>query len=275
MRINPAIVLSLLAVSAVGGIYPPAAGQPGSTAIAYNDPGLVAWGSFNGQITRGQKDISDPGGPLVTFGNPVNAVKAADAITPETLTDPERVVSLGDGGSITLMFNSPIFDGPAWDFAVFENAFNDGFLELAFVEVFDGDTWARFPTHSQTQAAVQIDQVDEFNDELDPTNLDGFAGKYRAGFGTPFDLSILDSAPGLDINHIIAVRIEDVVGCIDPEFARRDSANNVINDFWPTPFDFGGFDLDAIGAFHVVPEPGTGAAILMSCLGLGLRRRRT
>ena len=274
MRFKTAIAFCLIAARAVAGDYAPAAGQPGSTAIAHNDPALIAWGSFNGQLTRGQKDISDVGGPLVTFGDPVEAAKRADAINESTLNDPARVVSLGDGGSITLVFNDPIFNGPSWDFAVFENAFNDAFLELAFVEVFDGDTWARFPTHSQTQFINQIDQADTANDELDPTNLNGFAGKYRAGFGTPFDLTILAATPGLDINHIVGVRIVDVVGCIDPVFARHDSLGNIINEFWSTPFDFGGFDFDAVGAFHVIPEPATSAALIAGCICLGFRRRR-
>ena len=274
MRFKTAIAFCLIAARAVAGDYAPAAGQPGSTAIAHNDPALIAWGSFIGQLTRGQKDISDVGGPLVTFGDPVEAAKRADAINESTLNDPAKVVSLGDGGSITLVFNDPIFDGPSWDFAVFENGFNDAFLELAFVEVFDGDTWARFPTHSQTQFINQIDQADTANDELDPTNLNGFAGKYRAGFGTPFDLTILAATPGLDINHIVGVRIVDVVGCIDPVFARHDSLGNIINEFWSTPFDFGGFDFDAVGAFHVIPEPATSAALIAGCICLGFRRRR-
>ena len=45
------------------------------------------------------------------------------------------VISLGDGGSVTLYFNPPIVNGPGFDFAVFENAFNDSFLELAHVEI--------------------------------------------------------------------------------------------------------------------------------------------
>jgi hypothetical protein len=274
MRIIVAIAGCLISARAIAGDYAPAAGQPGSTAIAYNDAGLIAWGSYNGQLTRGQKDISDPGGPLVTFGIPVEAVKRADAIDLASISNENNVVSLGDGGSITLIFNDPIFNGPSWDFAVFENGFDDFFLELGFVEVFDGDTWARFPTHSQTQFTTQIDQADQNFDQLDPTNLNGFAGKYRGGFGTPFDLSVLSATPGLDINHIVAVRVIDVVGCIDPEFARYDSFGNIINDFWSTPFDFGGFDLDAIGAFHVIPEPGTATVLVAGCLCLGLRRRR-
>jgi hypothetical protein len=46
------------------------------------------------------------------------------------------------------------------------------------------------------------------------------------------------------------VRIVDVVGSIDPAYARYDSQGNAINDLFPTPFNSGGFDLDAVGVIH-------------------------
>lgn len=277
MRIIFAIGI-LFAARAAAGPYAPAAGQAGSTAVAHDDSGLIAWGSSVGQVTRGPFDISDPESPLVSFGNPNAAsIGPADGFSPATgepLTDPNKVVSLGDGGSITVLFNDPIANGSSWDFAIFENAFSDTFLELAFVEVFDGDTWARFPTNSLTQTTTQIDQASSINHGIDPTNIDGFAGKYRAGFGTPFDLSILTGTPDFDLDHVIAVRVVDVVGSIDPTYARKDSFNRIINDPWPTPFSTGGFDLDAIGVFHVVPEPSTALLVLAGCVGIVTRRKR-
>jgi len=41
-----------------------------------------------------------------------------------------------------------------------------------------------------------------------------------------------------------------VVGCIQPAFATFDSKDNIVNDPWPTPFNTGGFDLDAVGVLH-------------------------
>jgi hypothetical protein len=269
--------LGITAQVAVAGPYAPAAGQPGSTAIRYDDPSFVAWGSAVGQLTRGPMDISDPASPLVTFGDPQTAtIGPADAFDPSTmtpLTDPSKVLSLGDGGSITMLFPNPICDGPGADFAVFENGFNANFLELAFVEVFDGKTWVRFPSHSLTQTSVQIDQTNPapYNG-IDPTNIDGLAGKYQVGWGTPFDLSVL-SGTGLDLNNIIAVRIVDVVGSIDPQYGTLDSDGNVINDPWPTPFSTGGFDLDAIGVIHAVPEPSCLIGLLIGA-GYGMSRRR-
>lgn len=280
MRILATIASITVAARAVAGPYAPAAGVPGSTAIAHDDPGLIAWGSSIGEVVRGPHDISNPEIGNAHFGNPnPAALGPADGFDPfsgEPLTDPNKVVSLGDGGSITLLFPNAIFDGPSWDFAVFENAFNNTFLELAFVEVSDGDTWARFPSHSLTQTNVQIDQSTSVNG-IDPTEIDGFAGKYRASFGTPFDLSLLAGTPGLDLNHIIAVRVLDVVGSIDPAYARRDSDGRIVNDPWPTDFPIignGGFDLDAIGVFHLVPEPNTALMLLAGSLFAGFRRRK-
>jgi hypothetical protein len=61
------------------------------------------------------------------------------------------VVSLGNGGTITLGFGrSVMLDAPGPDFVVFENAFEtpagDVFAELATVEVSaDGEVWAGWP----------------------------------------------------------------------------------------------------------------------------------
>ena len=61
---------------------------------------------------------------------------------------------------------------------------------------------------------------------------------------------MLSGVAGLDINRVTQIKIIDVVGCIQPAFATRDSKDNIINDPWPTPFNTGGFDLDAVGVLH-------------------------
>lgn len=275
---RPVLLLGLLAaVVTHAGPYAPAAGQPGSTAIAASDPSIVAWGSAVGTVVRGPYDISDPGSPLVSFGNPDAVLGPANGYDPGTglpVTSPDAVLSLGDGGSITVLFARPITNGPNAYFAVFENGFNDTFLELAFVEVSsDGTSFFRFPNHSLTQTTTQVDQNSTTTNGLDPTNLDGFAGKYRVGFGTPFDLDALADTPGLDLTHITAVRLVDVVGSIDPLYGTFDSDGHLINDPWPTGFNTGGFDLDAIGVLHQIPEPGTGALFAAGLLGCARRRK--
>jgi len=221
--------------------YPPAAGQPGSTAIDANSSLFVAWATGI-TVERGLIDISDPsamdmGSTNASFGEP------EDALGPAT----NSPVSLGDAGEAILTFDTPIGDGLGFDFAVFENSFSDTFLELAFVEVSsDGTNFFRFPSHSETQTNTQ---VGGFGD-LDPTFLNNFAGKYRALFGTPFDISELEDDPLLNKNSITHVKIIDVVGSIDPNFARFDSFGNTINDPFNTPFWTGGFDLDAVGVIN-------------------------
>jgi hypothetical protein len=263
--------------SAISGPYAPAAGQPGSTAIHHSDVRIVAWGTAVGSVVRGPYDISDPDSPTVSFGNLSAALGPAngfDPITEQPLTSPNAVVSLGDGGLLTLLFEQPIFDGPFDDFVVFENGFSDSFLELGFVEVSsDGSNFFRFPSSSLSQTQVQIDQASNTENGLDPTNLNGFAGKYRAAWGVPFDLALIGGNAGLDVNRVVAVRIVDVVGSIDPLYARRDTAGNIINDPWPTPFNTGGFDIDAVGVIHHVPEP-SWATIVAGALVCTRRHRR-
>lgn len=256
-----------IAVPLLAGPYPGPAGTAGSTAIAHNDPRIVAWGSAVGEIRRGLADSSDPEfSPFASYGLP------EDALGPANATDPQSgVVSLGDGGSITLTFAQPIGDGPGFDFAVFENGFDDRFLELAFVEVagLDG-IFVRFPAISLTQTTTQIDQADINYTGLDATNLNGLAGKYRSLFGTPFDLATV----GLTL--ATAVRIVDVVGSIDPGLGRYDNSvpARLINDPFPTPFPSSGFDLDAIAVLHTVPEPSAAALFAVGLLACAGKRKR-
>lgn len=189
-------------------------------------------------VVRGPKDISNPGLGVTTVGDSTSAVGPAGQ---------NGVVSLGDGGYAILTFDPPIADGPGWDFAVFENAFNDTFLELAFVEVSsNGLDFVRFPATSLTQDTMQIGTFGG----LDATLIDNLAGKYRAGYGTPFDLQQLAGVQGLDVMAVTHVKIVDVVGSINPNYATYDQFGHKVNDPWPTPFDGGGFDLDAVGVIH-------------------------
>ncbi|MBU3927058.1 MAG: T9SS type A sorting domain-containing protein, partial [Bacteroidetes bacterium] len=84
----------------------------------------------------------------------------------------------------------------------------------------------------------------------DATKLNNLAGKYRGRYGVPFDLNELSGESGLDISHIVAIRLVDVVGSISPPWQRFDQEGRIINDPWPTPFETGGFDLDAVGVIH-------------------------
>jgi hypothetical protein len=151
------------------------------------------------------------------------------------------IVSLGRGGEITLTFSSGIGNGPGWDFAVFENSFSDTFLELGFVEVSsDGENFFRFPNDSQTRLPVGGFGA------VDPTDITGYASKYRQGWGTPFDLSELAGvSPLLNVNRVMSVKIIDIVG----DGSALDSSGDVIYDPYPT-VGSAGVDLDAIGVIH-------------------------
>lgn len=269
------------------GIFAPAAGQPGSTAIAAGSPLIQGWADILVDYTPGT-DV-DAG-----FRTPAKALGAAGNSDGSNAGFTADIVSLGNGGSITLAFSHAIGDGPGADFAVFENSFSDTFLELAWVEVSsDGSNFFRFPAFSLTPTPVSA-----FGN-VDPTNIEGLAGKYRAGFGTPFDLADLAGTPGLDTSRVTHLRIVDIVGDgsaandLDPDSLARwlgvplselppalvalaEAAPAAIYDPHRT-VGSGGFDLDAIGVLHyaVVPLP---AAAWLFAGGLAtllpLRRRK-
>ena len=228
------MIFSLITTSAAQ--FAPPAGQPGSTAVKADSSVFVQWASAC-LVERGYADISDTTLGYADYGMDTAAVGTADL----------NAVSLGDGGCAILYFDIPLTNGPGFDFAVFENSFNDEFLELAFVEVSsDGIRFFRFGSVSNTQTEIQVDAFGT----LDATDLCNLVGKYRGEYGTPSDLEELKDSVGLDISNIIAVRIVDVVGSVDPEYSSYDSQGNIINDPWPTPFESSGFDLDAVGVIH-------------------------
>jgi len=247
------LLVAILAVFtnslADAGPYAPAAGQPGSTAVAMDDPALVAWATDWRNYLVGE-------GCDTRWQSPELALGQATGTS-------EDIVGLGRGGQITMTFTPAITDRPGWDFAVFENGLSDGFLELGYVEVSsNGADFFRFTNDSLT-----ADPVGAFG-TLDATNIDGLAGKYRQGFGTPFDLERLDGvSPLLDVENIGYVKIVDVVG----DGTMQDSSGDVIHDPYPTAGS-AGFDLDAIGVIHQVPEPGALVLLLPAAVCFGFLR---
>jgi hypothetical protein len=113
----------------------------------------------------------------------------------------------------------------------------------------DGFTFFRFPATSNTQDTAQLDNAAI----MDARKINNLAGKYRASYGTPFDLQELAGTEGVDINNITHVKIIDVVGSILPVYATHDKNGKKINDPWSTPFASSGFDLDAVGVIHQAP----------------------
>ena len=236
IKLIPVFFISWITI--VHAQFPGAAGTTGSSAIHKDSSIFVSWAN-SCIVNRGWQQISDTSLGYVNTGDSSMAIGHADGI---------QVVSLGDGGSAILSFEKPIKNGPGFDFAVFENGFIDEFLELAFVEVSsDGNNFFRFKATSNTQTHTQMGPFD-YN--ADATLLNNLAGKYRAMYGTPFDLEEMEGLTGLNVDSITHVKIIDVVGCIDPLYGSFDQYSNIINDHFPTPYPQGGFDLDAVGVIH-------------------------
>ncbi|MCP4107455.1 MAG: DUF11 domain-containing protein [Desulfobacteraceae bacterium] len=204
---------------------------PGPDAVHKNDPAIVAWAT-------GWEDPVEYGIILNDrFMTPENALGKADCDTSSGF------VSLGTGGTVTLTFSTPVTNGTGYDFAVFENSATDTSLELAYVEVSsDGENFVRFDNESSNSGG-NFGQVDS-------SKIRGFAGKYRQGYGTLFDLAVLTGK--LNIEKITHIRITDVFGGRD-----RDTQGNIIYDAtYNLTSARAGFDLDAIGVIHSRILPG-------------------
>jgi len=236
---------------------------------ASNSAAIEEWADQVDSLTRGPQEIGVANSPPASVGTAASALGAYDS----------SVVSLGDGGSITLSFALPIANGPGADFSVFENGFASGGAGLAFLELgtvavsSDGVNFFTFPDVSLTQTTTQVGSFGL----LDPTNLYDLAGKTIANVGADFDLSELANiSPLLNVNDIQYVKITDVVGSIDPTLGTRDSLGNLINDPFPTNFTSSGFDLNAVAVLNEAPEPGTYALMvfgLVSLIGFARIRR--
>ena len=224
--------------------FAPAEDKPGTTAMHADSSAFVAWAT-GCTVERGPMRIDKPEDGLASYG--------ADSLALGMPGGTFDVVSLGDGGKAILTFASPIYNGPGPDFAVFENGFANAqnpdtwALELGFVEVSsDGENFFRFPAVTYVQTETQLGNAGSIN----PEQLHNFASKYGAFYGTPFDLDEVEDNALLDKNKVTHVRIVDVIGNIDPEYANYDAEGHIINDPWPTGFASSGMDLDAVGVIH-------------------------
>ncbi len=209
---------------AITGLALPALGQQ-SGGVPLYDPSIVGWATRLVEFQQGP-NVEEQ------FSYPELALGPAEG----NIMD---IVSLGDGGSIVLGFEGWIANGDGWDFAVFENSFGDLFLELAYVEVSqDGQDWRRFPNESLTPNPVPAFGL------LKSDDVTGLAGKYRAGFGTPFDLD------DVGLEYAQYVRVIDVIG----DGRDKDSYGNPIYDPHPT-LGSAGFDLDAVAVrYFRIPD---------------------
>ncbi|MDB5280926.1 MAG: hypothetical protein JWO06_1, partial [Bacteroidota bacterium] len=109
----------------------------------------------------------------------------------------------------------------------------------------DGINFFRFPAVSDIEDTTQL-----VMQGIDCSLVNNLAGKYVAGYGTPFDLEDLKNQFGLDVNDVRYVRVIDAVGSINDLYASHDINGHKVNDPWPTPFASSGFDLDAVGVIN-------------------------
>lgn len=274
MKFKIFILILFLSNSSFSGPFSPAAGQKGSTAISANDPSIVAWAVDYENFIRGERLYDQ-------FNTPKKSLNIAGNSDGNQYGYIFDIVSLGEGGSITLIFDPPIMNGPGFDFAVFENSFDSSFLELAWIEVSsNGLDFFRFENISLTSSSVSSFGY------IDPTNIYGLAGKYEQGFGTPFDLESIQIAGFdtnlLDLNHISHIKVIDIVGDGNSFDSRHNVfINSPIFDPYPTNSS-AGFDLDAIGVinqFHIlevenIPIP-TISIFFLSLLLIFIKNKNT
>jgi hypothetical protein len=225
----------LFSARLIAGPYPPAADEEGTTAVYMDDTAFGGWASGYVEPVNWGEGVADE------WKTPNKALGMARG----TVSD---ICSLGRGGKITLTFDAPIPNREGCDFAVFENGFSNSFLELAYVEVSsNGEDFVRFKVYSLTPNPVGAYGT------INTTDIDGFAGKYRMGYGTPFDMEELADDPlvvdgTVDINAITHIRIIDVIG----NGNETDEDGRPIFDPYPTTGS-AGFDLEAVGV--LVSEP--------------------
>ncbi len=101
------LVYIVVATKVIAQPYAPGADDKGTTALFKDSAVFITWAS-SAIVERGAMDISNPSLGLVTFGEVDDVIGKADG----------RVISLGDKGTVTLRFESPISDGDGADFAV-------------------------------------------------------------------------------------------------------------------------------------------------------------
>ncbi len=236
------LIIALLIVKFTFAQFDPQVGF-GSTKAINKDSSIIKGWATTCKVTRGWQNYLDTSLGKASVGSEFYGTEKADG----------QVISLGDSGIAVLQFDNPISDKEGPDFCVFENGFivnntvGESHTEMAFVEVSsDGIHYVRFPSQCLLDSTIQKGNFEGSDVSL----IDGLAGKYIAGYGTPFDLNIFANLSSINISKITHVKLIDVVGDKDAAYPARDKNGRKIIDPWPTPFPSGGFDLDAVGVIN-------------------------
>ena len=259
----------------------------GNVSVAYNSSKIKAWASGYTNYTVGtiENQVDD------NWKIPENIVGAITEVEPT-----EKVCTLGNGGSITIYFESGISNGDGIDFAVFENGFDENYLELGFVEVSsDGKNFVRFPNFYLGNEKV-YEWLYMGNCDVMPENIYNLASKYECGYGHGFDLQELVDAyeyingencafsqecvsdfllsyVHLDLDNVRYVKITDIYG----DGSVTDSVGHPIFDPTGNQRSSPGVDLQGVAVLNVainVPEPAEYVVILGVCALLFIFVRR-
>lgn len=266
----------LFACALVGALACGAGASPWATEVISYAPGATAAPDFdNPQTALGE--------PTRFTGENVFGGQFAAVVSP--FSPPfgnDEIVSIGEGGHLTVRFDSPIRNDPSNPFGVDLIVFaNAGFIGSGTV----GDPPAMFGGGS-AQIEVSRDGVDFFSlgdidTRLFPTMgyrdggpFDGVRGQIETDFRTPVD-------PSLTLNDFAGLSLEQIRGLygasgggipVDVASAMLDEIYfvrlSVADDGDPTT------ELRVnIDGFAVVPTPGTLGLLGLAAVGM-LRRRR-
>lgn len=207
---------------------------------ARTDGALSEWATFVFESVRGPQDYQQLELGLSSFG-----------LDTDVLGDMGSPFSLGDGGSITLGFNTEISNGPGDDLVVFENGFVfDGvYMELGFVEVSsNGFDFARLPAFCRQDSVVG--PWGSSASELFYNLAGNFVG------GTGIDLQDLIDANDplvisgtVELDHINFVRIVDVIGDLAGN-ATQDHLGRAVADPYPTTGAGSGMDISGVAVIN-------------------------
>lgn len=205
------------------------------------DGRLSTWATHVISLDRGYQDYLQPELGPASLGSPGDCLGSAGT-----------AVSLGDGGAITLGFDVEITNGAGDDLVVFENGFewNGVFMELGYVEVSsNGVDFSRLPAlcRRTTQPGPW--------DTSEPDLFYNLAGNFVGGTG--FDLQDLITAAdpnvaggAVDPDHIIFIRIVDVIGDLANGGANWDHLGRAVADPYPTVSESCGMDLTGVAVIN-------------------------
>lgn len=209
-----------------------------------SDGSLAGWATQVIALERGHQDYAQPELGYAGYG-----------VADDCLGPTGTPVSLGDGGSITLAFDMEISNGAGDDFVVFENGFvyNGIYMELGFVEVSsNGVDFSRLP------ALCRRDTQPGPWDSSESALFYNLAGNFAGGTGFDLQDLILAGDPQVmtgvvDLDHIIFVRIVDVIGDIANGGATIDHLGRAVADPYPTSGDSSGMDITGAAIINTGP----------------------